>query len=92
MALGYGLMVMLDEKTSLAVQMIITLISGFGFGGLFHPPLIGMQAAMPIKDMATSTATFGLIRQIGATIGTAIGQAIWASVSERLNSILVYVS
>ncbi|KAK7686305.1 hypothetical protein QCA50_010529 [Cerrena zonata] len=83
MALGYGLMIMLDEKTSLAAQLLITLVSGLGFGGLFHPPLIGMQAAMPIKDMATSTATFGLIRQIGATIGTAIGQAVWSSELQR---------
>ena len=86
MALGYGLMIMLDEKTSLAAQLLITLVSGIGFGGLFHPPLIGMQAAMPIKDMATSTATFALIRQIGATLGTAIGQAIWQSVSFGLTS------
>ena len=27
-------------------------------------PLIGLQAAMPIKDMATSTSTFGFIRQV----------------------------
>jgi hypothetical protein len=91
MALGYGLMIMLDEKTSLAAQLLITLVSGLGFGGLFHPPLIGMQAAMPIKDMATSTATFGLIRQIGATIGTAIGQAVWSSVSARLSQLLSLV-
>lgn len=25
-------------------------------------PLIGLQAAMPLKDMATSTSTFGLLR------------------------------
>lgn len=27
-------------------------------------PLIGLQAAMPLKDMATSTATFGFIRYV----------------------------
>jgi hypothetical protein len=40
-----------------------------------------MQAAMPSKDMATSTATVGLLRQLGSTIGVSIGQAIWSSVS-----------
>ena len=30
-------------------------------------PLIGLQAAMPIKDMATSTSTFGFIRQVFLT-------------------------
>ena len=40
-----------------------------------------MQAAMPIKDMATSTATVGLLRQLGSTVGVSVGQVIWASVS-----------
>ncbi|PSS35353.1 hypothetical protein PHLCEN_2v1690 [Hermanssonia centrifuga] len=38
-----------------------------------------MQAAMPVKDMATSTATLGLLRQLGSTIGVSVGQAIWSS-------------
>lgn len=52
-----------------------------GVGGLFYPPILAMQAAMPIKDMATSTATVGLLRQLGSTVGVSVGQAIWASVS-----------
>ena len=39
-----------------AVQVVTPLVAGFGTGGLFFPPLILMQAAMPIKDMATTTA------------------------------------
>ena len=35
-----------------------------------------MQAAMPIKDMATSTATVGLLRQLGSTIGVSVGQSV----------------
>ncbi|KAG5354026.1 hypothetical protein C0989_009722 [Termitomyces sp. Mn162] len=34
---------------------------------------------MPIKDMATSTATFGFIRTLGGTVGISIGQAIFSS-------------
>ncbi len=52
-----------------------------GVGGLFYPPILAMQAAMPIKDMATSTATVGLLRQLGSTVGVSVGQAIWASVN-----------
>lgn len=61
-------------------------------------PLIALQAAMPIKDMATSTATFGFLRYVegldnsyavftvrfrtlGGSLGIAVGQAIWSSVS-----------
>ena len=46
------------------MQEIFLLITGIGIGCLFQPPLIGLQAAMPLKDLATSTATFGLIRYV----------------------------
>ncbi|KAJ7618403.1 MFS general substrate transporter [Roridomyces roridus] len=78
--LGYGLMIMLNEKSSLALQIILPTIAGFGIGGLFLPPLLGLQAAMPVKEMATSSTTFGLFRSLGATIGLSIGQTIWSGV------------
>ncbi|KDQ10533.1 hypothetical protein BOTBODRAFT_58069 [Botryobasidium botryosum FD-172 SS1] len=65
--------------SSSATQIIFPMIAGTGIGGIFIPPMIGMQAAMPVKDQATSTATFGLIRTLGSTIGVSIGQAIWSS-------------
>ncbi|KAG5638269.1 hypothetical protein H0H81_000914 [Sphagnurus paluster] len=34
---------------------------------------------MPMKDMATSTSTFGFIRTLGGTVGISIGQAIFGS-------------
>jgi len=80
MAIGYGLMIMLDERSSNVVGIIYTGWAGFGTGGCFIPPLIGLQAAMPLKDMATSSTTFGLIRLLGSTIGISIGQAIWSGV------------
>ncbi|KAF8531473.1 MFS amino acid permease [Gautieria morchelliformis] len=81
--LGYGLMIMLDDTSSLAEQVIYPLIAGTGIGGLFQTPLIGLQAAMPVKDMATTTATMGLIKTLGATIGVSVGQAIWTSELRR---------
>jgi len=45
-----------------AVKAIYPLIAAIGVGGLFQTPLICLQAAMPFKDMATSTATFVLLR------------------------------
>ncbi|KAJ6479024.1 MFS amino acid permease [Mycena sanguinolenta] len=80
MAIGYGLMITLDERSSNAIEIIYTGIAGIGVGGLFIPPLIGLQAAMPLKDMATSSTTFGLVRLLGSTIGISIGQAIWSGV------------
>ncbi|KAJ7165836.1 MFS general substrate transporter [Mycena filopes] len=88
MAIGYGLMILLDERSSLAVQIIYPTIAGIGLGFLFLPPLIGIQAAMPIKDMATSSTTFGLSRTIGYTVGLSVGQAIWSGViRQRLSKI-----
>jgi len=80
MAIGYGLMIMLDDRSSIAVQIVFPTIAGFGLGFLFLPPLIGIQAAMPVKDMAASSTTFGLFRSLGSTIGISVGQAVWAGV------------
>ncbi|KAI0044543.1 MFS general substrate transporter [Auriscalpium vulgare] len=83
MAIGYGLLILLDEKSSVAVQEIYPLIAGLGLGGLFQVPLVGLQAAMPLKDMATTTGSLGLMRTIGSTVGVSIGQAIWSSELRR---------
>ncbi|RXW18730.1 hypothetical protein EST38_g7128 [Candolleomyces aberdarensis] len=79
-AIGMGLMTMLDGSSSTAEKVIYTLIAALGLGCLFQTPLIGLQAAMPIKDMATSTATFGFIRTLGGTVGISAGQTIFSSV------------
>ncbi|KAF9052921.1 MFS general substrate transporter [Panaeolus papilionaceus] len=86
-AIGMGLMIMLDGNSSTGEKVGFTIIAAIGLGSLFQTPLIGLQAAMPIKDMATSTATFGFIRTIGATIGISIGQAIYAgTLSKKLKN------
>ncbi|KAL1721033.1 major facilitator superfamily domain-containing protein [Schizophyllum commune] len=71
--LGYGLMTMLDDQSSNAVKEILPLIAALGLGANFQ------QAAMPIKDMATSTGAFAFIRTIGGTVGVSIGQTIFTS-------------
>ena len=70
-----------DDPRASALKVIFPLITAIGIGGLFQTPLIGIQAAMPVNDMATSTATFVLLRTLGGTMGISIGQAIWSSVS-----------
>ncbi|CAA7271543.1 unnamed protein product [Cyclocybe aegerita] len=77
--LGMGLMIMLDGTSTTAEKVVYPLIAAIGLGCLFQTPLIGLQAAMPIRDMATSTATFGFIRTLGGTVGISIGQAIYSS-------------
>ncbi|KAF9454660.1 MFS amino acid permease [Macrolepiota fuliginosa MF-IS2] len=78
--LGMGLMTMLGGTSSLAIKVVFPLIAALGLGCLFQTPLIALQAAMPLKDMATTTATFGFLRTLGGTVGISVGQAIFTSI------------
>ncbi|EJD03253.1 MFS general substrate transporter [Fomitiporia mediterranea MF3/22] len=79
LTLGLGLLIMLEENTSTAKQEIWLLVAGLGAGCLFPPPLIGLQASMPLKDMATSTAVFVLLRTLGGTVGISVGDTVFQS-------------
>ncbi|KAF8201537.1 MFS amino acid permease [Pholiota molesta] len=80
---GMGLMTRLDAHSIAAEKIVYPLIAAIGLGCIFQTPLIGLQAAMPIKDMATTTSTFGFIRTIGGTVGISVGQAIYSSVLRK---------
>ncbi|KAJ3725813.1 MFS general substrate transporter [Lentinula raphanica] len=85
---GYGLMTMLDSFSNTAMKELYPLVGAIGIGCLFQTPLIGLQAAMPLKDMATSTGAFGFIRTLGGTVGISVGQVIFSStLSPRLAKI-----
>lgn len=64
MTLGYGLMIMLEEHTATWKAEIWLLIAGIGIGCLFQPPLVGLQAAMKVDDMATSMAAFNFMTYV----------------------------
>ncbi|KAF5373628.1 hypothetical protein D9758_000649 [Tetrapyrgos nigripes] len=86
--LGYGLMIMLDSHSNTAEKVLYPFVAAIGLGSLFQTPLIALQAAMPLKDMATSTSAFGFIRTLGGTVGIAIGQAIFSgTLKTRLDKI-----
>ncbi|KAG9020226.1 hypothetical protein FS842_007506, partial [Serendipita sp. 407] len=79
LVLGYGLFYLLDVHTSTAVQVILLLVEAIGLGPLFPVPFIALQAAMPLKDMATATSTLALVRFLGGTIGISVGNTIYQS-------------
>lgn len=79
MTLGFGLMIMLDSRSSIAEQVILPLIAAAGIGPGFPVPLIALQSAMPPSSIATGTATFGLTRTLAGAIGIAIGSSIYGS-------------
>ncbi|KAI0362028.1 MFS amino acid permease [Trametes cingulata] len=79
MTLGWGLLIMLDDTSNEAEKALYPLVTALGLGCLFSTPLIGLQAAMPLKDMAISTAAYMLLRTLGGTIGISVGEAIISS-------------
>ncbi|EMD38555.1 hypothetical protein CERSUDRAFT_135443 [Gelatoporia subvermispora B] len=83
LVLGYGLMIQLSATSNTAEKVLYPLVTALGVGCLFQTPLIGLQAAMPLRDMATSTATFGFIRQLGGTVGLAMGETILSSILRK---------
>ncbi|KAI9574224.1 MFS general substrate transporter [Boletus coccyginus] len=77
LTLGLGLMIMLDYKSSLATQEIYPLIVSLGIGCLLQVPLVALQAAMPLKDMATASSAF---ITVGAAVGISLGEAVIAGI------------
>ncbi|KAH0826973.1 MFS general substrate transporter [Lanmaoa asiatica] len=63
-----------------ARQEIFPLIAALGIGCLFQTPLVALQAAMPLRDMATASSCFMFLRTVGGAVGISIGEAIIASV------------
>jgi len=91
MTAAFGLMVNLDGSSSRVREVFFLIVPAIGTGCLFQTPLIGIQAAMPVKDMATATATLGLLRQIGGTVGISAGGAVYISfLRRRINKIEGY--
>ncbi|KAJ7180875.1 major facilitator superfamily domain-containing protein [Mycena filopes] len=88
MTIGAGLLITLSEKSSLGREMGFSLVQGVGTGFLFQPPLIALQAAMPLKDMAACTGAFYLVRTLGSTMGVSLGGvAFQTQLATRLRAI-----
>ncbi|GAA5850767.1 hypothetical protein JCM8547_009084 [Rhodosporidiobolus lusitaniae] len=78
-AVGFALLATQDESSNRAKKELYLLVAAIGIGPLFQAPYISLQSAMPVRDMATSTATVSLIRSIGGTVGISVCGAIYAS-------------
>ncbi|KAF7308900.1 MFS general substrate transporter [Mycena kentingensis (nom. inval.)] len=90
MGLGAGLLILLSEKSSLAAEMLFSLVQGLGAGLLSHPLLIALQAAMPLKDMGacTGAASLYVVRTLGQTTGVALGGVTFQTeLARRLRAI-----
>ena len=65
-ALFYGIF---RYPFSLGVQEGLLIIAGVGVGLSLQTPMLILQAAMPLKDMAAVTSAWTLTRSLGGSVG-----------------------
>ncbi|KAL1408240.1 hypothetical protein Q8F55_005046 [Vanrija albida] len=81
---GYGMAVLafgimygfFDSTMPLSRQYGLLILPAIGIGLSLSSPLLIMQAAMPLKDMAAVTSAWTLTRSLGGSIGIAVFTAI----------------
>lgn len=74
--LGTGLYITFDVDTPLAQLVGLMLIGGSGCGFLFEAPVIALQNTVSQADVATATATFGLLRNVATSVSIVIGGVV----------------
>lgn len=74
---GIGLLIDIGYPYDAVKCYLFLLIVGAGIGGIFLPPLIALQAAMPTRDMAVATGSLVLLRLLGSATGVAVGGTIF---------------
>ncbi|KAJ1310185.1 hypothetical protein OPQ81_006929 [Rhizoctonia solani] len=79
MATGFGLMILLDERSGIIMQTLIPLVAGVGVGLLLKTPATALSLAMRGCDVPAVTAGLLLVRFIGTASGVSIGGAIYQS-------------
>ncbi|CAE7202609.1 hypothetical protein P3342_010893 [Pyrenophora teres f. teres] len=77
MTLGFGLYINFNVNTSWAKIIIFQIITGIGVGQNFQSPLIALQSNIPKRDIATATATFGFVRNLGSAISVVVGGVVF---------------
>ncbi|KAL6239341.1 hypothetical protein BDW75DRAFT_198752 [Aspergillus navahoensis] len=75
--LGTGLFIDYNTSTSLGKIIGYQIISGFGCGLLFFPPLLALQSNIPTRDTATATATFGFVRNVAMALSVVLGGVVF---------------
>lgn len=89
-ASGLGIMALLPIGLPLWVPMLVMGLVGIGTGAFMSLVVAVVQSAVPREQTGSVTATINLVRQVGATTGTAvigavIGIGILARLPESLN-------
>ncbi len=77
MILGFGLLINRKAQSTLREIVPFEIVAGIGSRLLFEPPLIALQTLVLQEDIATATATFGFIRNIGLVLSIVIDSVVF---------------
>ncbi|CAE6340054.1 unnamed protein product [Rhizoctonia solani] len=75
-SIALGLFAMLDENSSLGMQVGISAFAGVGIGQTLQPSLVAVQAAVERKDMAVTTTARSFLHNLGGVIGLTISGSV----------------
>jgi EmrB/QacA subfamily drug resistance transporter len=79
-AVGIGGLSRIDAGTSAGLTMLVLVVLGFGLG-LVSPILVAVaQASVPPGDLGVATASVSFFRNLGGTVGSAVGVAVLSHV------------
>ncbi|KAL2838936.1 major facilitator superfamily domain-containing protein [Aspergillus pseudodeflectus] len=74
--LGIGLLILLDEETSVVQWVFIQGVSGLGIGCLFPSISIAVQASVPQREVGVAATLVLFFRSLGQALGVAVGGVI----------------
>ena len=86
MTIGNGLFIHFNTNPALAQIIISQIVAGLGVGMLFTPPIIALQVLVSQDETATSTATYGFIRNLATSSSIVIGGVVFQNGMSRQNA------
>lgn len=77
MSVGFGVFVLFDASTSLAVRVVVQVVQAAGSGILVATILPALQAHLPQSNVAAATAIYNFMRSIGGVWGVTIPSVVF---------------
>ena len=75
--LAFGLFINFQPYVSWPRLIVYQTMNGLAIGVNFQTLMVALQSHLAPADLATGTATFGLIRMMGYAIGVVVGQVLF---------------
>lgn len=86
--LAFGLFINFQPYVSWPRLIVYQTINGLAIGVNFQTLMVALQNHLTPADLATGTATFGLIRMMGYAIGVVVGQVLFQNQVQSQGSAL----